>query len=91
VEREELVRKEEAAALPESAVGDAADGDAASLSFGVGGEESKNAVTNDANGAEFAVNDDDSTSNKRSLETTDSDSPSRSNGGFGATKRRRRM
>mmetsp|Transcript_16525 Transcript_16525/g.39308 ORF Transcript_16525/g.39308 Transcript_16525/m.39308 type:complete len:692 (+) Transcript_16525:184-2259(+) len=91
VEREELVRKEEAAALPESAVGDAADGDAASLSVGVGGEESKNAVTNDANGAEFAVNDDDSTSNKRSLETTDSDSPSRSNGGFGATKRRRRM
>ena len=91
VEREELARKEEAAALAESAVGDAADGDADSPSFGGGDEESKNAVTDDADGDEFAANDDDSTSNKRSLETTDSDSPSRSNGGFGATKRRRRM
>ena len=86
VEREEAIaRQEEAAAQAANASGDVADGDAASPSAGtaetssmLGGDDTGDATTNG-----------DDSGNKRSLEATDSDSPSRSNGGF--NKRRRRM
>ena len=86
VERQEAIaRQEEAAAQAANASGDVADGDAASPSAGaaemssmLGGDDTADATTNG-----------DDSGNKRSLEATDSDSPSRSNGGF--NKRRRRM
>ena len=85
VEREEAIaRQEEAAAQAANASGDVADGDAASPSAGAA--EMASMLGDDT--GDVTANGDDS-SNKRSLEATDSDSPSRSNGGF--NKRRRRM
>ena len=86
VKREEAIARQEAAAAQAAhASGDVADGDAASPSAGaaemasmLGGDDTGDVTTNG-----------DDSGNKRSLEATDSDSPSRSNGGF--NKRRRRM
>lgn len=86
VERDEaLARQEEAVAQAANLSGDVAVGDAASPSTGAA--EMTSMLGGDDTG-DVAANGDDS-SNKRSLEATDSDSPSRSNGGF--NKRRRRI
>ena len=86
VEREEaLARQEESEAQATNASGDVADGDADSPSAGAAEMAS---MLGDDDAGDVTANGDDS-SNKRSLEAADSDSPSRSNGGL--NKRRRRM
>jgi hypothetical protein len=93
VEREEaLARQEEAAAaaLAANASGDAAGGGAASPSADAAAGVADMPSMLDSDNIDLAVANGDDSSNKRSIEATDSDSPSRSNGAS-FNKRRRRI